>query len=189
MPKRALLSTLSLATLAACTTVGPDFARPAAPDQSGYAMTGDPAASAITSLGTADADAREWWKAFNAPKLDALVAQALKGNPTLQAADAALMRVEELERAQRGDSGPTANLAGNVARERINTASFGIDGFPSPTINVFSVGTSLKYDLDLFGGNRRSDENVAALTEAQRNRNDAAYLNLTGAVVSRAIET
>ena len=188
MPKRALLAGLSLAMLAACTTVGPDFARPAAPEQSGYAMAGDPTASPIAALGATNPEAREWWKAFNSTDLDALVDQALKGNPTLQAADAALARVAELENAQRGDSGPSATLAGNINRERINTAGFGISGFPSPTINIFSIGTSLKYDLDLFGGERRKDETAAARTEAQRQRTDAAYLNLTGAVVSRAIE-
>lgn len=188
MSKRALLSALSLAALSACTTVGPDFARPDASQLAGYAMAGDPSGASPATLGATDTDAREWWKAFNSPKLDALVAQSLKGNPTLQAADAALTRVEELERAQRGDSGPSANLAGDAQRERINTAAFGIEGFPSPTINVFSIGTVLKYDLDLFGGHRRADETAVARTEAQRNRTDAAYLNLTGAVVSRAIE-
>lgn len=188
MPRRALLASLSFIALAACATAGPDFARPDAPQTSGYAMSGDPAASPLASLGASDAGAREWWTAFNSPKLNALVAQALKGNPTLRAADAALTRVEELERAQRGDSGPSANLVGETSRERINTAGFGISGFPSPTINVFSIGTFLKYDLDLFGGARRADETATARTEAQRQRTDAAYLNLTGAVVARAIE-
>ena len=188
MPKRPLLAGLSLAVLAACTTVGPDFSRPAVPEQSGYAMAGDPTASPIAALGASNADAREWWKAFNSPDLNALVEQALKGNPTLQAADAALARVAELEIAQRGESGPSANLAANAGRQRVNTAAFGIDGFPSPTISVFSIGTSLKYNLDLFGGERRKDETAATRTDAQRQRTDAAYLNLTGTVVSRAIE-
>lgn len=188
MHNRALLTGLSLIVLSACTTVGPDFARPAAPQLSGYAMAGDPTGASPATLGAIDTDAREWWTAFNSPKLDALVAQSLKGNPTLQAADAALVRVEELERAQRGDTGPSARLSGEAQRERINTAAFGIEGFPSPTINVFSIGTVLKYDLDLFGGARRADETAAARAQAQRYRTDAAYLNLTGAVVSRAIE-
>ena len=188
---RSHLLTLAVSTVAlltGCATVGPDFTRPDAPEVSGYAMAGDPTASPVAALGVANADAREWWTAFNSPELNALVEQALKGNPTLQAADASLARVAELENAQRGDSGPSATLAGNANRERINTAGFGISGFPSPTINIFSIGTSLKYDLDLFGGERRKDETAAARTEAQRQRTDAAYLNLSGAVVSRAIE-
>lgn len=188
MPKRALLAGLSILALTACTTVGPDFQRPDAPGVASYAMAGDPAASPVVTLASSDTAARQWWTSFNSTELNALVEQALKGNPTLQQADAALARVTELERAQRGDSGPQATLSGETQRERINTAAFGIEGFPSPTINVFSLGTSLKYNLDIFGGERRKDETAAARTEAQRQRTDAAYLNLTGAVVSHAIE-
>lgn len=185
---KTLIAVSAIALLTGCTTVGPDFQRPAAPEAIDYAMAGDPAASPIVSLASSSATARQWWTSFNSADLNALVDQALKGNPTLQQADAALTRVRELERAQRGDSGPTARLSGDAQRERINTAAFGIEGFPSPTINVFSIGTTFKYDLDLFGGERRKDETAAARTEAQRQRTDAAYLNLTGAVVSRAIE-
>jgi len=185
---KTLITVSAIALLTGCTTVGPDFQRPAAPEAIDYAMAGDPAASPIVSLASSSATARQWWTSFNSADLNALVEQALKGNPTLQQADAALTRVRELERAQRGDSGPTVRLSGDAQRERINTAAFGIEGFPSPTINVFSIGTTFKYDLDLFGGERRKDETAAARTEAQRQRTDAAYLNLTGAVVSRAIE-
>ena len=184
-----LLAVSAVALLTGCATVGPDFAQPAAPTTSaGYAMTGDPSAALLVNLASSNAAAQQWWTAFNSPELNGLVEQALKGNPTLQAADAALVRVQEIERAQRGDSGPQINANGSAERERVNTASFGIEGFPSPTINVFSIGTTLKYNLDLFGGERRKDETAAARTEAQRQRTNAAYLNLTGAVVSRAIE-
>jgi len=189
MLKQTLLAGLSLLAVTACTTVGPSFQQPmAAADVANYAMAGDPAGASVASLGSSSAGATQWWTAFNSAELNALVDQALKGNPTLQQADAALVRVRELERAQRGENGLQVNASGDAQRERINTASFGIDGFPSPTINVFSVGTGLKYDLDLWGGERRKDETAAARTEAQRQRADAAYLNLTGAVVSRAIE-
>lgn len=183
-----LMAMGAVAALAGCASVGPDFERPTAPAVSGYAMSGDPAASSAVALASSNASARQWWMAFNSPELDALVEMALKNNPTLKAADAALERVAQLERAQRGDSGVQVDTNGAAERERINAAAFGFEGFPSPTISVFSVGTTLKYDLDLFGGERRKNEAAAARTEAQRQRTDAAYLNLTGAVVSRAIE-
>ncbi len=183
-----LIAVSAVALLTGCSTVGPDFQRPEAPPLSDYAMAGDPVASPAVSLTSGGASAQQWWTAFNSPELNALVEQALKGNPTLQAADAALERVAQLERAQRGDGGLQVKADGSAERERINAAAFGFEGFPSPTISVFSVGTTLKYDLDLFGGERRKDETAAARTEAQRQRAAAAYLNLSGAVVSRAIE-
>lgn len=185
---KTLVAVSAIALLAGCTTVGPDFQRPTAPTNPSYAMAGDPAASPVVTLASSSSAARQWWTSFNSAELNAIVEQALKGNPTLQQADAALARVTELERAQRGDNGPIATLSGDAQRERINTAAFGIEGFPSPTINVFSLGTNLKYNLDIFGGERRKDETAAARTQAQRQRTDAAYLNLTGAVVSHAIE-
>ena len=188
MRRHARLIAISALALTGCTTVGPDFQRPAAPVATDYAMAGDPAASAVAVLASSNTSATQWWTTFNSQKLNALVEQALKGNPTLQAADAALVRVAELERAQRGDSGPEVKAGGDAIRERINTSSFGIEGFPSPTINMFSVGATFGYDLDLFGGERRKDETAAAQTEAQRQRTHAAYLNLTGSVVARAIE-
>ncbi|RYE00047.1 MAG: hypothetical protein EOP61_14170, partial [Sphingomonadales bacterium] len=108
-------------------------------------MAGDPSAPSAATLASSSASATQWWTAFNSAELNALVEEALKGNPTLQQADAALVRVRELERAQRGDGGLQVNASGDAQRERINTAAFGIEGFPSPTINVFSLGTSLKY--------------------------------------------
>lgn len=190
MPNLSRLAGISaVALLTGCTTVGPDFQRPDTADgMAGYAMAGDPSALSVTNLSSSSAAAQQWWTAFNSPELNALVEQALKGNPTLQAADAALVRVRALEQAQRGDSGLQVNATGSAERERINTSSFGIEGFPSPTINIFSIGTVLKYNLDLFGGERRKEETAAARTEVQRQRTGAAYLNLTGAVVSRAIE-
>lgn len=190
MPNLSRLAAISaVALLTGCSTVGPDFPRPDGADGiAGYAMAGDPSASSVTNLSSSSAAAQQWWTAFNSPELNALVEQALKGNPTLQAADAALVRVQALEQAQRGDSGLQMNATGSAERERINTSSFGIEGFPSPTINIFSIGTVLKYNLDLFGGERRKDETAAARTEVQKQRTDASYLNLTGAVVSRAIE-
>jgi NodT family efflux transporter outer membrane factor (OMF) lipoprotein len=49
------------------------------------------------------------------------------------------------------------------------------------------VGTSVSYDLDLFGGARRRRESLADDTEAQARELDAAYLSLTGQVVRQAL--
>jgi outer membrane protein TolC len=65
-------------------------------------MAGDPAASPIVSLASSSATARQWWTSFNSADLNALVDQALKGNPTLQQADAALVRVYASWSARRG---------------------------------------------------------------------------------------
>ncbi|MDV6320902.1 TolC family protein, partial [Chromohalobacter sp. HP20-39] len=56
-----------------------------------------------------------------------------------------------------------------------------------------TLGPSISYVLDVFGGNRRAVEALAAQTEGQRYALAAAYLTLTGnlvnAVIARAAYT
>ena len=95
--------------LAAC-AVGPDFAPPPAPPVSGYEpeKTLAPTASAPVAGGAAQGfvDGRdipgEWWKVFHSKEIDALIAEALRANPNLQAAQAALWQAKETLYAQAG---------------------------------------------------------------------------------------
>jgi NodT family efflux transporter outer membrane factor (OMF) lipoprotein len=188
MPKITAAAGVSLLALTACTTVGPDFQRPAAPAIAGYAAKTDIAAPASVRLTPSAEIKGQWWRAFGSPQLDALVDEALANNPTLEQADAALARANALAASARGGAAPQVDAAASAERERINTASFGIAGFPSPTINLYSIGSSVSFDLDIFGGTRRRIESAEARAEAQARHTDAAYLTLTGAVVTRAIE-
>ncbi len=178
---------MAASSLCACTTVGPDFHTPSAPAAPGYAMAGDarPAVAALTP------DARvagPWWRSLGSADLDAVMAEALAGNQTLAAADATLQRAREEAAKARGGLAPQAGAMAGAERERINTQVFGISGFPSPTINLFSVGAMVSYDLDIFGGGRRRVETASAVAEAQGRRADAAYLTLTGDVALQAVQ-
>jgi len=81
--------------------------------------------------------------------------------------------------------------------ERANLAAFSggafsskIPGFPSfptnPQFSLYSVGGSVSYNLDPFGGVRRRAESLRASEEAEARELDAAYLTLTGQVVVQA---
>jgi NodT family efflux transporter outer membrane factor (OMF) lipoprotein len=188
MRKTIIAAGVSLLALTACTTVGPDFQRPADPAIAGYAAQGDASAPASVQLKPSAQIAGQWWTSFGSADLDRLVDQALANNFTLAQADAALARANALASVARGGSAPQVDGFASGARERINTASFGIAGFPSPTINLYSIGTDVSFDLDVFGGNRRKIESAEARAEAEARRTDAAYLSLTGSVVTRAIE-
>nr|MDQ2861680.1 TolC family protein [Pseudomonadota bacterium] len=175
------------ALLAACTTVGPNFHTPAAPAASGYAMAGD-ARPAIAELNPQTRVAGPWWRSLGSASLDSVMAQALAGNQSVAAADATLEEARAEAAKARGDRAPQASLSAGAQRERINTQIFGIPGFPSPTINLFSVGAMVSYDLDIFGGGRRRVETASAVAEAQARRADAAYLTLTGNVALQAVQ-
>ena len=174
------------AALAGCRTAGPNFKPPAAPTGAGYLMPGD-AASPVAVLTPDARPAGAWWTAFGSPDLDATMTAALAGNRTLADANATLERTRQQAAAVRGEQLPQADLTAYIERERINIAAFGFSGFPNPTLNLYSVGPAVSYDLDLFGGRRRATESAVAQAEAQARRTDAAYLTLTGQVTLAAL--
>ncbi len=179
------------AGLCGCAAVGPNFKRPAAPTDAGYAMAGDQgAASQHGGLGAEVA--QDWWSAFHSPELDRAMRQALADNPDLQAADATLLAARAELSAAHGARLPQADLNAGIERERFNFATFGFDAsaFPgiqnNPELSIYSLGASVGYALDVFGGLRRNEEAAGARAEAQAHRLDAAYLTLTGEVATQA---
>jgi len=48
--------------------------------------------------------------------------------------------------------------------------TFGFVGFPSPTISLYQLGFTGKYDLDIWGKKRRASEAAAARAEADQRR-------------------
>ena len=186
---RRLFAGAALIGLTACQTVGPNFQTPPPPAgaaASGYAMAGDPAAAGVR-LDPEARTAGPWWQAFGSPELDTVIRTALADSPTLAAANATLQRAQAEAAAARGVQQVQADANASAQRERVNTQSFGFTGFPSPTINLYSVGATVSYDLDLFGGRRRASEAAAARAEAAARQADAAYLTLSSNLALQAM--
>lgn len=184
---RAVLALPLTLALGACAAVGPNFQRPATPGSPAYAMAGDAGASAVRLSPTART-AGAWWLALGSPELDQTIRLALSGSPTVAEADATLQKLQAETAAAQGALGPQVDGNAGAQRERINTQSFGFTGFPSPTINLYSIGGTVSYDLDLFGGGKRRLEASQARVQAQASRLDAAYLTLTGNVAMQAVK-
>jgi len=185
--REALAALLAAAlALAGCAAAGPNFQRPAATGDTGYAMAGDPAPRG--ALLTAESrTAGPWWKALGSADLDAVMTQALAGNQTVAQADAALEKARREADVARGALRPQVDVNAGAERERVNPAAFGFPGFPSATFDLYSIGGTVAYDLDLFGGARRHLEAARAMADAQGRRADAAYLTLTGNVALQAV--
>src|SRR5271156_1700577 len=106
--KNCAVSALTL-LLGGC-TVGPNFVRPVAPDVTRYTET--PLAPTASAANLAGGETQrfldgqdipgEWWALFESPALNALVERALKANPDLKSAEAALTVAHENVLAQRG---------------------------------------------------------------------------------------
>ncbi len=184
---------------AGCTTVGPNFKPPAAPSTSLYVSPGETSPSGAdagsaaprqsVALGTKVAG--QWWTLYRSPDLDRVVKQAIAGSPTLESAKARLAEAREEVAATRGAQYPQLTLDGNFSRQKESAATFGLapGAFPlPPNFNLFQVGPTASYDLDLFGGLRRRVEQQSALADFQSDQLDAAYLTLTGNTVAQALQ-
>jgi NodT family efflux transporter outer membrane factor (OMF) lipoprotein len=120
-----------------------------------------------------------------------MVKQAVAGSQTLEAAKARVTAAQEAVTAASGVLYPQVGIAASAERQKINTSSFGLTPsvFPlPPNFNVFSVGPSVSYALDIFGGTKREIERETALADYQRHQLNAAYLTLTGNTVMQAIQ-
>ncbi len=187
-----LLTALAATSLAGCKAVGPDFQSPAAPTTPGYLMQGD-APSNVARLSPDQRVAGGWWKSFGSADLDKVMDQALSGNQTVGAANASLVRLQQEAVATRGAQQPQVDVNAGLQGERINLTSFGFSGFPgikitNPTLGLYSIGGTVSYDADLFGGLRRGSEAAAARAENQARQADAAYLTLTGQTTMAALQ-
>jgi NodT family efflux transporter outer membrane factor (OMF) lipoprotein len=180
------------ALLAGC-MVGPDFLHPAAPDEADYTPEPLPVtAFADVHGGAAQRFVRDldipgqWWTLFHSPALNAFVEQALKANPSLDAAKAALRQAQENVYAGQGALFPTVSGTLSTQREKFSGSSFG-DPALSSTFSVQTAQLSVSYVFDVWGGTRRQIESLVAQTEFERFQLEAAYLSLTANVVTAAV--
>ncbi len=179
-----------LALLLAGCAVGPDFARPSPPEVKDYTSATMPAVltpgngEAEQHLITGRAIAAEWWALFESPVLNRVVEQAIAGNRTLAAAKATLAQAQQAVLQARGPFYPQLDFAANVQRQQTNGVA---NSSGSPPFNLYSLGPTVGYAPDVFGGTRRHVEQEQALADNQGYQVAAAYLTLTGNAVSQAI--
>jgi NodT family efflux transporter outer membrane factor (OMF) lipoprotein len=179
---------LAALALGSC-AVGPDFHRPGAPSTDHY-LPPTPPAAATQAPGPAASRQQlrpgeelpgQWWQLFRSPALQDAVVAALKGSPTLAAANATLAEAQQQVIVARGALFPKVNAEGGVTHTTSST--------PTPLVapTQYTLGLSATYVLDVFGGARRGVEQQGALADMQRYQLAAAYLTLTGNVVTEAL--
>jgi NodT family efflux transporter outer membrane factor (OMF) lipoprotein len=185
---------IAILTLAGC-MVGPDFKRPPAPDATGYAPGPLPQQTVATNTpgGNAQQFVRDqdipgqWWILFHSEPLNRLIEQALRANPDLDAAQAALREAKENVAAGEGSLFPKAGLSFQAERTAINGVTADQPKLQA-TLNVVTPTLSISYAPDVFGGTRRQIESLAAQADYQRFELEATYLSLTSNVVVAAMQ-
>ena len=192
-----LHSAMGCAVAGLCACVGPNFHRPAPPTVDRYtaealpqetASVNGPGGAAQRFLAEQDVP-RDWWTRFGSEELDGLVAEALRANPSVQAAAAALRQAQENTAAQRGSYYPAAQAGFDATRQR-DAVGVLAPNLASGTAlyNLYTPQVTVSYVPDVFGTNRRQVESLAALAESSRFQLDATYLTLTANVVTAAIQ-
>ena len=193
--RKHLLGACALALLTGCAAVGPNFTAPTTAVNR-YAMPGDETNHGLTNAEIGEKVVADWWTLFRSPQLDAIMREAIANNRTLAQARARLAQARASAGAEGGRL--NADLTGGVKRERANLNAFSGGAFSgntvsgqalptNPEFNLYSVGGTVSYNLDVFGGARRRREALAAGAEAQARELDAAYLALTGNIVEQAL--
>ncbi|MCG8457007.1 MAG: efflux transporter outer membrane subunit [Holophagales bacterium] len=190
------------ALLAGC-TVGPDYTIPG-PDSlpggtevgfaaAGYAPPESPdaggSADSITPSPGSDSppapDGR-WWTVLGDPGLVDLMTLALAQNLELEAARARVRQARAARRAAAGAGRPELGAAtsGNRSRASRNTPEGALAeaGLTELEVERYDLGLSASWELDLFGGVRRS-------VEAARARVDEAEAGRHGVTLAVVAET
>ena len=178
-----------LAALTGC-AVGPDFVRPAAPAVESYtAGTLPPTVSGDRQEQRFEPGTKiagDWWLLFLSAKLDRLVKEALAGNPGLQSAQASLRQSQYNLRAGYGVFFPWLDAGFDASRQKFSPARFGTAGSAS-IFSLFTLSATVNYPLDIFGGERRAVEGLAAREDLQHALLLGTYLTLTGNLVNTVI--
>ena len=161
MNRRGLLPLI--AVLAGC-TLGPNYQRPQIPSPAAFQYEPKDAAATADTL---------WWKQFQDPVLDQLIAEALLHNTNIQIAAANVEQAAAVLTQTRSQLFPQLGYGAGAQRERTREPAFAalIPNYPNPA-NAYQAALQASWEIDLWGRIRRQSEaayaNVLATDEARR---------------------
>jgi NodT family efflux transporter outer membrane factor (OMF) lipoprotein len=174
--RRIVLSTLLTAGLIGC-AVGPNYREPELklPARFGGPPSTQPATVAIS----------QWWETFNDPMLDSLIERAATDNLDLRIAGARLREARAARGVVTADLLPQVNINGSYERRRRSSlgnqnTNFGGTGSSSGSSResgLWQAGFDSDWEIDVFGGVRRSVE--AANADIQASIEDVRDVRVT----------
>ncbi|CAM2157316.1 TolC family protein [Pararobbsia alpina] len=190
--------TLAAAGVIAATSLygcalGPDYARPDAPEHAErtFAESHDASFASTTT-------AANWWELYNDPVLTRLILQAFAHNPTIEVAKANL----RLSRAQLDEAGagrlPSIGTSAGYSRNRVGAENFntsasqaaGGSGFAADhgDFNYYRAGFDASYEVDVFGRVSRSIEAARGDTQAAEAALDGARISIAAQVAQSYVD-
>ncbi len=157
-----------LALLAVGCTVGPDYRRPDLPVPSAWKEAQE------EGVDTRSAELTRWWTAFNDPLLNSLVERAVQSNLDLRLAEARIRETRASRAVTAAGAWPAVDVSGSYSRSR-ESENGPVSEFPGRggrEQDLFTTGFDASWEIDVFGGVRRSveaaDASIAASVEDRR---------------------
>lgn len=167
----AVMILLCLAASSGC-AVGPDFKPPEAPVPAGWA--GPPPLPSVTP---AEEDLAKWWTLFDDNMLASLIQEAVESNLDVKFAEARIRQARAARGIAESFLGPTVDATASYQRSETAVSPTTGTGRSSDntvrvTTNQYFAGFDAAWELDIFGGVRRSieaaDADLQASVEARR---------------------
>jgi outer membrane protein, multidrug efflux system len=141
-------------------TVGPDYRPPESASPAAWIGPTPP----MSITGPRQTDLAQWWISFGDPTLTSLVDRAVASNLSVQQAEARIRQARAARGGVAAGFWPTADaIATGTRRRSVGSSSRGTLG---TTQNLFVAGLDAAWELDLFGGTRRSVEAADADMQA-----------------------
>jgi multidrug efflux system outer membrane protein len=158
--KRYISVLMIVLVLSGCATVGPDYVHPdvSIPDKWN--------AETVVPLNGSGTDAKtlsEWWSTLNDPELTSLIERAIQGNLDLRKATARVREARARGGVAVADLFPTLDAAGSATWSHSSE-----DKETGKTSDLYSASFDAGWELDIFGGIRRSVEASQADLEASQ---------------------
>jgi len=148
---KSLLAGAAVLSAAAC-AVGPDYEKPPTPISATFKEQAGWKASEPNDA----IDRGAWWSVFKDPVLDGLERKVAISNQNLKAAEAAYRQARAVVDQARASFLPTVGANGSAARSHAGPV----------TGNSYAVSVGASWELDLWGGIRRTVEGDVATAQA-----------------------
>ncbi len=149
-----LLSLVIVALVLSGCAVGPNYRRPEVQMPSQYHQ------AQFANNESQASDLEKWWMSLKDPELDSLIERAVKSNLDLKIA---IARVREV-RAARGVAAGSLlpEVGASSSYSRIHRSQTVPPFQPPRDLNLYQIGFDANWEIDLFGGLRRSVEAATA---------------------------
>ena len=198
--RKSIIAFFVSAALSGC-AVGPNYHRPTTQVATQFPTTAPKQETRGESSASNDVYSHapaqtEFWKQFDDPVLNGMIGDALAANYDLRIALGRLVQAGALRNESRFDLAPTVTASGGYTKQRVPAVEN--PGGGAYTSKLYDAGFDATWELDFFGGVRRSiearnaelegeeanlhDAQVSVIAEVARN-----YFELRGAQTQLAV--